>query len=186
MILEQHQLHRTDLIKRCEQGDTEAQFKVYEQYYKAMLNTAYRIVGDRFEAEDVMQESFLAAFTKLHTFSGDVSFGAWLKRIVVNKSITILKKNSRMEMTSLEVVKEQKAEIESVDYSILNIDDLKSALEELKSNYKLALTLNLIEGYDAEEISQIMDISYENSRTTISRAKNKLRQLLEAKICEAN
>lgn len=184
--MEPRQLHRTELLKRCEQGNTEAQFKVYEQYYKAMFNTAYRILGDRFEAEDVMQESFLAAFTKLHTFSGDVSFGAWLKRIVINKSLTVLKKNSRLEMTSLEVVQEQKADFESVDYSILNISDLKSALNDLKSNYKLALTLNLIEGYDAEEISQIMDISYENSRTTISRAKNKLRQVLAQKICKAN
>ena len=184
--MEQHQLHRTELLKRCEQGNKEAQFKVYEQYYKAMFNTAYRILGDRYEAEDVMQESFLAAFTKLHTFSGDVSFGAWLKRIVINKSLTILKKNSRLETTSLEMVQEQKAAVESVDYSVLNVSDIKSALEDLKSNYKLALTLNLIEGYDAEEISQIMDISYENSRTTISRAKNKLRQVLVQKICKAN
>ena len=183
--MKRHQSHRTELLKRCEQGDTEAQFKVYEQYYKAMFNTAYRILGDRYEAEDTMQESFLAAFTKLHTFSGDVSFGAWLKRIVVNKSLTSLKKNSRLEMTSLEIVQEQKAE-ESVDYSILNITDLKSSLESLKSNYRLALTLNLIEGYDAEEIAQIMEISYENSRTTISRAKNKLRQVLAQKICKAN
>ncbi len=184
--MKQHQPYRTELLKRCEQGNTEAQFKVYEQYYKAMFNTAYRILGDRYEAEDVMQESFLAAFTKLHTFKGDVSFGAWLKRIVVNKSLTTLKKNSRLEMTSLEVVQEQKVEEETVDYSILNVNELKSALEDLKSNYRLALTLNLIEGYDAEEIAQIMDISYENSRTTISRAKNKLRQVLVQKICKAN
>ena len=158
--MKQHQPHRTELLKRCERGDSEAQFKVYEQYYKAMFNAAYRILGDRFEAEDIMQESFLAAFTKLNTFSGDVSFGAWLKRIVVNRSLTALKKNSKLQLTSLEVVQEQKFEQETVDYSGLNVNDLKSALEDLKLNYKLALTLNLIEGYDAEEISQIMDISY--------------------------
>lgn len=184
--MKQHQPHRTELLKRCELGDTEAQFKVYEQYYRAMFNTAYRILNNRYEAEDTMQESFLAAFTKLHTFSGDVTFGAWLKRIVVNKSLTSLKKNSRLEMTSLEVVAEQKEDLETIDYSILDISDLKSALESLKSNYKLALTLNLIEGYDSEEIAQIMDISYENSRTTLSRAKNKLRQVLTKKICKAN
>lgn len=184
--MNQHQPYRTELLKRCEQGDTEAQFKVYEQYYKAMFNTAYRICNDRFEAEDIMQESFLAAFTKLHSFSGDVSFGAWLKRIVVNKSLTSLKKSSRIEMTSLEVVGDQKDTISEIDYSVLNMNDLKTALESLKSNYKLALTLNLIEGYDSEEIAQIMDISYENSRTTLSRAKNKLRQQLANKICKAN
>ena len=53
-----------------------------------MYNTSLRILNDSFEAEDVMQESFLAAFTKLHTFSKTVTFGAWLKRIVINTAIT--------------------------------------------------------------------------------------------------
>jgi len=84
--------HKTELIERCEKGDNAAQFELYKQYYKAMYNTALRIVNNSFEAEDIMQESFLSAFTKLDSFSGTVTFGAWLKRIVVNNSITALKK----------------------------------------------------------------------------------------------
>ena len=65
-------------------------------YYKAMYNTALRILQDSAEAEDSMQEAFLSAFSKLDTYKGDVSFGAWLKRIVVNKALDQLKKKSRL------------------------------------------------------------------------------------------
>lgn len=162
----------------CENGDKKAQFAIYKQYYKAMFNTAFRIVNDRFEAEDIMQESFLAAFTKLDSFSGNVTFGAWLKRIVINNSLTALKKNKRLETVSLDKVTIPNINEEIQDYSLLSAKQILEQVSKLKPNYKVAITLHLIEGYDYEEIAQIMEISYENSRTTVSRAKNKLRQLL--------
>ena len=144
-----------------------------------MYNTALRIVNDSFEAEDIMQESFLSAFTKLNSFSGKVTFGAWLKRIVINKSITALKKNNKYNVISLENVKIEEQETEEIqNYQTIPPKEILKTVNELKSNYKLAITLNLIEGYDYEEIAQIMDISYENSRTTVSRAKSRLKQLL--------
>ena len=170
--------HKNQLIISCENGDKKAQFAIYKQYYKAMFNTAYRIVNDRFEAEDIMQESFLAAFTKLHTFSGNVTFGAWLKRIVINNSLTALKKNKRLETVSIEKVTIKNVNEEVQDYSLLSAKEILGQVSKLKPNYKVAITLHLIEGYDYEEIAQIMEITYENSRTTVSRAKNKLRQLL--------
>ena len=156
--------HSNSLIEKCKNGDTSAQFAIYKQYYKAMYNTSFRIVNDCYEAEDIMQESFLSAFTKLHSFSETVTFGAWLKRIVINKSINATEIN-----------------VEIQENNNLNVKAILAALKTLKNNYKIALTLHLIEGYDYEEIAQIMDISYENSRTTISRAKNKLRHLLSCK-----
>lgn len=170
--------HNQLLIKRCKQGDKAAQFKVYKLYYKAMYNTAFRIVNDSFEAEDIMQDSFLSAFTKLNTFSENVTFGAWLKRIVINNSISALKKNSKFNMVPLEKVDLKEDVVENIDYSLLKANDILTKMSHLKNNYKVALTLNLVEGYDYEEIAQIMDISYENSRTTVSRAKSKLKQLL--------
>lgn len=170
--------HTSKLIERCKKGDKTAQFAIYKQYYKAMFNTAYRIVNNRFEAEDAMQESFLAAFTKLDSFSGNVTFGAWLKRIVVNKSLTILKKSNKLETVSLEKVTVNEINDEKIDGVFLKANTILNKVNQLKHNYKLAITLNLIEGYDYEEIAQIMNISYENSRTTVSRAKTKLRQLL--------
>ena len=171
--------HTDQLVLRCKKGDKVAQFAIYKQYYKAMFNSAHRIMNDSFEAEDIMQESFLAAFTKLDSFSGNVTFGAWLKRIVINNSLTALKKNSRLETVSIEkVVVKENGEDEIQDYSLLGAKEILEQVSKLKNNYKVAITLNLIEGYDYEEIAQIMDITYENSRTTVSRAKNKLRQLL--------
>ena len=166
------------LLELCKKGDAKAQFAIYKLYYKAMYNTAFRIVNDSFEAEDVMQESFLSAFTKLDSFSGQVTFGSWLKKIVINNSITALKKNNKFEMVPLEKVTISAVEEDCTYYSELDVSAVLNKLATLKNNYKVALTLNLIEGYDCEEIAQIMDISYENTRTTISRAKNKLRQLL--------
>lgn len=170
--------HKNELVERCKNGDKKAQFALYKQYYKAMYNTAFRIVNNSFEAEDVMQESFLAAFTKLDSFSETVTFGAWLKRIVINNSLTALKKNNKFDTVPLEKVIINEVEEKKQDYSILKASDILNKVAQLKNNYKVAITLNLIEGYDYEEIAQIMNISYENSRTTVSRAKNKLRQLL--------
>jgi len=171
--------HITQLLQRCEKGDRSAQFEIYKRYYKAMYNTALRILKNSFEAEDVMQESFLIAFTKLGTFKGDVAFGAWLKRIVVNKSITQYRKNHKVDEVGLDVVKEQGEEMEEEgSYERLSVIAIKNGINQLKDNYRLALSLHLIEGYDHEEIAGIMDISYQNSRTMISRAKQKLRTLL--------
>ncbi len=171
--------HITKLLQRCKSGEESAQFEIYKLYYKAMYNTSLRILNDSFEAEDVMQESFLVAFTKLSTFKGEVTFGAWLKRIVINKSITQLRKNKKFDHLPLEVVADQRDhDNNDEDYSLINMKEILGAINQLKDNYKVALTLNLIEGYDYEEISDIMEISYQNSRTVVSRAKSKLRELL--------
>ena len=143
-----------------------------------MFNTAFRILKDDFEAEDIMQEAFLTAFTKLNTFKGEVTFGAWLKRIVINKSLTQLKKNNRYQEVKMEVISNDKIEEETIDYSGLNPKNVLATIQTLKENYRLVLTLNLIEGYDYEEIAQILNYTNENVRTTVSRAKKKLKQVL--------
>ena len=171
--------HIAKLLERCKDGEPGAQFEVYKRYYKAMYNTSLRILKDSFEAEDVMQESFLVAFTKLGTFKGEVAFGAWLKKIVINRSLTQLRKKNRFDEVKLDVIPEkEEEEVTDPDYAIVKAKEISEAINRLKDNYRVALTLNLIEGYDYEEVADIMNITYQNSRTTISRAKNKLRQLL--------
>lgn len=181
--LQNNNQHINPLLQRCIKGEQSAQFEIYKLYYKAMFNTSLRVLKNSFEAEDVMQESFLVAFTKLGTFKGEVTFGSWLKRIVINKSITQLRKNNKYEEVSLDKVASSvsyrdESETDNTDYTMLKAKDIAETINQLKDNYRLALTLNLIEGYDYEEIAEIMKITYQNSRTTISRAKNKLRQLL--------
>ncbi|MCF6295759.1 MAG: RNA polymerase sigma factor [Flavobacteriaceae bacterium] len=171
------------LILLCKSGNQSAQLEVYNRYYKAMYNIAYRIIKDRFEAEDIMQDSFLTAFTKLESLKDAVTFGSWLKRIVTNNSIYHYKKNSKYEEVHLDDVlyKVENNDGETSDYEFTNIKarEVLETIKSLKDSYRVSLTLHLIEGYDYEEISDIMNISYANCRTTISRAKENLRQKLQ-------
>lgn len=176
-----NQPHITNLLKRCKSSDKNAQLEIYNGYYKAMYNTAHRILKDPFETEDIMQEAFLTAFTKLHTYKGEVTFGAWLKRIVINKSLTQLKKNNRYQEVKMEVIPADEIEDEIINYKGLNPKIVLDTLQNLKENYRIVLTLNLIEGFDYDEIAQILNYTNENVRTTISRAKKKLKQVILAK-----
>ena len=159
-----------------------AQTEIYDRYYRAMYNTAVRIVKDPATAEDIMQDSFLSAFTKLETFKGEVTFGAWLKRIVVNNSIYHYRKQQKLQETPLESVLykvEDHDEVEADRGSTERMaQKVLETMKQLKDNYIVSLTLHLIEGYDYDEISEIMDISYGNCRTMISRAKESLRNKL--------
>ncbi|WP_177733306.1 RNA polymerase sigma factor [Flavobacterium inviolabile] len=168
-----------NLIIRCQNGSRGAQFEIYNRFYKAMYNTAYRIVKDEHWAEDIMQESFLSAFLNMDAYKKEVSFGAWLKKIVVNKSIDNYKKRHKMATEALHPVLNKVEDIPDdntqMDYSNLKAQQVMKTIQSLQDNYRIALTLFLIEGYDQEEISQIMGITEMNCRTMISRAKDKLR-----------
>ncbi len=174
--------HTEDLLPLCLKGDQRAQMELYNRYYKAMYNTALRIVKNSYEAEDVMQESFLNAFTKLHTFKGEVSFGAWLKRIVINKSIYHYKKHRKRNEVALDTTLYKVGDNDVPDAAHDETKQLAQkvlkTMQSLKDNYRISLTLHLVEGYDYDEISEIMNISYANCRTTISRAKESLRSKL--------
>ena len=148
-----------------------------------MYNTALRIVKHSVEAEDIMQESFLRAFSKLDTFEGTSTFGAWLKKIVVNQSITAFNRNIKKEEVPYND-QLKNAEDDGIGLSREEeeenprVQQIMRALTSLKENYRICLTLHLIEGYDYEEICEILDLSYANCRTTISRAKESLRKKL--------
>ncbi|MCX7550459.1 RNA polymerase sigma factor [Xanthomarina sp. F2636L] len=172
------------LIALCKSGNQLAQLEIYNRYYKAMFNVAYRIVKNRFEAEDVMQEAFLLAFTKLESLQDDATFGAWLKRIVINNSLHHYKKNNKYENTAFDDVKykiesEDQGASNDYEFTKLKAKQVLETLNSLKESYRVSLTLHLIEGYDYEEIGSILNMSYANCRTTISRAKESLRKKLE-------
>lgn len=167
------------LIAKCKKQDQKSQMQIYKLYYKAMFNTSLRITGNRSDAEDIMQESFLDAFQKLEQYSEEGSFGGWLKRIVVNNSIDFVNKNKMHTEFSehLEVVEDQTSHFEEKD---IRLKDIKSALNKIKDEYRIIISLFLFEGYDHEEISDILNISYNLSRTRYSRAKKKLKDEIES------
>jgi len=173
-----------DIIDRCKSGEHKAQFQLYKLYYKAMYNTCLRIVNDSLEAEDIMQESFLKAFEKINFYKGEVSFGAWLKRIVVNHSLDELRKR-RLITDSIEdsvyEIKEEEEEENNKDIQ-WKIEEIKKEINNLPDGYRIVISLYLIEGYDHDEISEIMNISSSTSRSQCARAKKKLIESLKEKI----
>jgi RNA polymerase sigma-70 factor (ECF subfamily) len=178
--LKNQEIDITILLNLCKENNKKAQLIIYNKYYKAMFNVAFRIVNNYALAEDIMQESFLKAFSKLDSYSGKVTFGAWLKKIVVNKSIDEYKKASKHQIDTLNenLNIEDLSTDENISYEELKAEMVLKTIQSLKPNYKIILTLFFIEGYDLEEITQILNINYENCRTMMSRAKESLRTKL--------
>ena len=167
------------LVEQCKQHDRKAQMALYKQYCDGMFIIAQRYIKDIATAEDAMQEAFIKAFSKLEQFKGDVTFGAWLKRIVIN--------------TCLDMIKAQKMEMYAINEEVMNVVDDDSweisdtitlaqvhrAIEQLKNPYKTVVQLFLLEGYDHQEISEILGISESASRTNLYRGKKQLQEQLK-------
>lgn len=172
-----------EYIDRCRTGDRKAQFEIYRLYYKSMYNTSLRIVRDPQEAEDIMQESFLSAFRKIKMYSGEVSFGAWLKKIVINNSLDALKKRKFLIEDLDENVAEQVSEEDQPDEDLtaVRVDQIRQAIDRLPDGYRIVLSLHLLEGYDHKEIAEILNISSSTSRSQYTRARQKLLKFLKNK-----
>ncbi len=166
------------LVNECRQGSRKAQFEIYKLYAKAMYNVALRIVNHEGEAEDVLQEAFLDAFTRIETFREETSFGLWLKQIVINKSINLLRKR-KVEFVSIDEIDVAGEELNDNDNLERQVNEIKKAIGELPDGYRIVLTLYLFEGYDHEEIAHILKISENTSRSQYMRAKMKLNSLLK-------
>ncbi|HTI60551.1 sigma-70 family RNA polymerase sigma factor [Mucilaginibacter sp.] len=169
-----------NLVVECKQGSKKACFELYRLYSKAMMNVAFRIVGSIDEAEDVLQEAFLDAFNRVKDFRQETTFGLWLKQIVVHRSINMLRKR-RLEMVELgddqldNIPDEEDSDDEEIQYKVAQV---KEAMKELPDGYRVVLSLYLLEGYDHEEIGQVLNISENTSRTQFLRAKRKLNEIL--------
>ncbi|MFY0652921.1 MAG: RNA polymerase sigma factor [Cyclobacteriaceae bacterium] len=165
-----------ELVELASANDRSAQFELYQLYSKAMLNVSFRIVNDRDEAEDVLQESFIAAFKSIRNYRGESSFGSWLKRIVVNNSLNVLKRN-RFEFSDIDEFEEVGEE--EIETELLDVNQIKTAIAQLPGGFRTVLSLYLLEGYDHREIGEILEISESTSKSQYNRAKKKLRSILK-------
>jgi RNA polymerase sigma factor (sigma-70 family) len=172
---------RDELVERGKLGDAQSYEALYKKYSKAMYNTSLRIVNNTADAEDVIQESFLDAFRSLNDFHYRSTFGAWLKKIVINKSINILRKRHmnlvEIEQAGVYALPEEEA-LDEKDIQ-LKVNEVKAAIQKLADGYRAVLSLYLLEGYDHGEISQILGISHNTVRTQYIRAKQKLLHILK-------
>lgn len=165
------------LIDKCLENDRQAQAAIYKLYFRSMYNTSLRIVNRPDEAEDIMQESFLTAFRKLGSYKGEVSFGIWLKRIVVNRSLDYLRKR-KVEFEEVRADHPVYSDDNETDENDYSIEEVKTTISQLPDGYRTILSLILLEGYDHEEVSEILGFSNVTSRTQFCRAKKHLRDLM--------
>lgn len=183
VAINQYDIHR-DLVVESVKGNRKSQYKLYELYSGAMFNICYRMMNSREEAEDLLQEAFTEAFLKMHTFRFESSFGAWIKRIVVNKCINEIKRR-KAELEFCEDIG-RFAEKEDKDDELpgLSVDKIKKAMSELPNGSKVIFQLYLLEGYDHKEISQILGVSESNSKSQYMRAKRRIKEILKDSVYE--
>ena len=169
------------LIERCKQGDIKSQFLLYKQYSTSMYNITIRFLNNKMDAEDILQESFITAFSKLNELKSDAAFGPWLKRIVINNSISFLRKNK----IYFEDINDNSAGEIIDSYEIGNTTDpglVHNAIKELPDGARSILVLHALEGYKHREISKMLNISESTCRTQYKRALGLLNNKLKHKI----
>lgn len=169
-----------DLIARCRTGDQGAHRSLYKLYARAMYNVGYRIVQNEEEAQDVLQEAFISAFKNLDSYRADASFGAWLKRIVVNKALNAINRRRFEPIPENEDWDIAEPDLDVSYRGELTVDRVKKGISALPDGYRNVLSLYLIEGYDHQEIAEIMGFTESTSKSQLNRAKAKLREILEA------
>jgi RNA polymerase sigma factor (sigma-70 family) len=175
---------RDELVERCKQGDSLGYQLLYQRYSKAMYNTSLRIVNNSADAEDVLQEAFLDAFRSLNDFHYRSTFGAWLKKIVINKSINTLRKrrayfveiDEESDNGVMALPQEEGLDEAELQYQVANV---KKAIQKLPDGYRAVISLYLLEGYDHEEIAGILGITHNTVRTQYVRAKQKLLTIIK-------
>lgn len=148
-----------------------------------MYNIAYRITNNELDAEDVLQESFVNAFKNINSYRGTASIGAWLKRIVINNSLTAVKKR-KAALVPIEDYGEYADLPDSDDDEVLylNVDRIRNAVQRLPDGYRVVFSLYLMEGYDHKEIASILKISESTSKSQYNRSKKKLKQILREEV----
>ncbi len=172
-------IHR-DIIDLCKEGDHSAFKRLYDLYAKAMYNVALRIIKVEEEAQDILQESFIKAYHKIHQFEYQASFGAWLKRIVINQALdSIRKKKEKIvsDITGLDFVADEVIDWEDAD---LSVQIIKKSLAQLPDGFRMIASMYLFEGLDHKEIAQIMEISESTSKSQFHRAKIRLKEIIKS------
>jgi len=179
LVVAQTDIHK-DLIEQSKVGDRAAQNKLYKLYVRAMFNIAMRMMNNREEAEDVLQESFTHAFSHLNKFRYESSFGSWIKRIVINHCLNEIKRRkTKLQFFDDMSAFDGHAEPDEVYAAGLSVENIRKAMEYLPNGSRMIFSLYLLEGYDHREISQILNISESNSKSQYMRARRKIKEILE-------
>lgn len=171
-------IHR-DYIESCKAGDHKAFNQLYKLYAKAMYNVALRIIKDEDDAQDILQEAFVKAYQKINQFEYQATFGAWLKRIVINQALDVLRKRKDFIINSEEQYEETE-DLDTKDWDLIDmtVDRVKVAMDSLPSGFRAVCSMFLFEGYEHKEIAAVLGISESTSKSQYHRAKRKIKELM--------
>jgi RNA polymerase sigma-70 factor (ECF subfamily) len=169
--------HELRLLKGCKRGKAEAQEGLYRHYYGYAMSICLRYAGSRDEASEILNDSFIKIFAKIKQFDFKKSFRAWLRRIIVNTAIDHYRKNKKHQYGLDISAAEGEMESENVLHQ-LAAEEIFKLIQQLPDKYRLAFNLYEIEGYSHEEIAEQLGVPIGTSRSNLSRAKRKLRELV--------
>lgn len=165
------------LVEKCKSGHSSSQYELYELYVDAMYNIGLRMLGNKEDAEDIVQDSFVSAFKNLSSFNYESTFGAWLKRIVINKSINYLKAK-RIAVVPMDAHEFHLKDETPEETDLVDIKKVKMGINKLPAGYQQIINLYLIEGYDHIEIGEVLGITTSTSKSQYHRAKKKLVEII--------
>jgi RNA polymerase sigma-70 factor, ECF subfamily len=173
----------TQLIARAQKGDEEAFAALFEAHKRRVYSLCLRMLGNPTEAEDLTQEAFLQLFRKIATFRGESAFSTWLHRLAVNVVLMHLRKKG-LNQISLDETENSQGEPIKRDYGdddqrlVGSVDriGLNRAISELPPGYRTVFILHDVEGYEHNEIAEIMNCSIGNSKSQLHKARLKLRE----------
>lgn len=170
------------LIQGCKQGNQKSQLQVYRLYSEAMYFIACRYINNEEEAKDIMQEGFLKAFQNMHKIEDPRGFGAWLKRIIINQCLDMLRKK-KLDTVSIDNQPVEQMIDDEQDWNVarnITKEHVEKAIEKIPEKYQWVIKLYLMEGYDHAEISEILQIAQKTSRTQLRRGKMLLQEQLKS------
>lgn len=166
-----------NVLRGIRKKDRRAQQMLYDHYAPIFMGIAMRYLTNLVEAEDALAEAFIKIFTRIHTFEDKGSFEGWMKRIVINECLMILRqKRSQQLYLTLDDVD---VEIEPEVIGRLTAEELMEAIQELPDGYRTVFNLYEIEGFKHREIAEKLDVSIHTSKSQLIMAKRKLREILK-------
>ena len=167
-----------DLIADSIKGSNKARYQLYQSYSRAMFNVCFRMMNNREDAEDMLQEAFVQAFQKLETFRYESSFGTWLKTITIHTCINALNKR-KLDLKYVDEMHRFDSAEEEPEEALYTTENILDAMNQLPEGARIVFSLYLLEGYDHGEISQILNITESTSKTQYMRAKRRVYEIMK-------
>lgn len=172
-----------ELIVGCRKRHRQSQLAMYRRFAPLVYPICLRIVGHSEEAEEAMQDTFLKLFEKLDQYHDELCFEAWIRRIAVRTAIDYVRRRlpeeELIEETLPDVPDDEEEIREQEEQTLLTVASVRNALEKVPAQARVVLSLYLFEGYDMEEISQILKIQPSSVRSQYLRGKRRLIELLQ-------